>query len=281
MSVSRPVLRWHGGKWRLAPWIISHFPRHQVYVEPFGGAASVLLRKEPLAAEVYNDLDGTVVNVFRMLRDPASAGELVRRLRLTPFARSEFDWSYEPGVDAVDLAHKTIVRSFMGHGSDSVTRSCRTGFRAKMTDERALPAQAWKTYLDAVEHFTSRLLGVVIEQRDASEIIDRYDTKNTLFYFDPPYMHATRSSLVGRSKNTHGYKHELDDAAHLALLERAKNIEGMAIISGYMSDIYNEALTGWKCVTRAALADGARARTEALWISPAAVAGDTDLLGAA
>jgi DNA adenine methylase len=101
-KVERPVLRYHGGKWKLAPWIIANMPPHQVYVEPFGGGANVLLRKERLAAEVYNDLDGRVVQVFRTLQDPEKAAQVRRRLSLTPFARAEFDSCYEPAVDEVD-----------------------------------------------------------------------------------------------------------------------------------------------------------------------------------
>jgi hypothetical protein len=146
--VTRPVLRWHGGKWRLAPWILEHFPQaHTCYVEPYGGGANVLLRKPRQAAECYNDLDGTVVNVFRVLRDPQSAAELARRLRLTPYSRAEFEWSYETASDAIDAAHKVIVRSFMGFGSDSVTRNCKTGFRARMTNDRSFPSAAWRAYL--------------------------------------------------------------------------------------------------------------------------------------
>src|ERR1041385_943962 len=91
---TRPVVRYHGGKWNLAPWIISHFPPHRIYVEPFGGAASVLLQKPRSYAEIYNDLDQEVVNVFRILRDRKAARELERLLRLTPFARDEFCHSY-------------------------------------------------------------------------------------------------------------------------------------------------------------------------------------------
>lgn len=269
----RPALRYHGGKWRLAPWIISHFPPHRIYVEPFGGGASVLLRKPALPAECYNDLDGTVVNVFRVLRDPAKALELRRRLELTLFARAEFDWSYEPAVDDIDRAHKTVVRSFMGHGSDSITRSCRTGFRAKMTDSRALPSSSWANYAEAIPHFTLRLMNVCVEQRDALEIIERYDDDHTLFYVDPPYMHALRSSLTGRSRRTHGYAHELDDDGHLALLARLRAIKGMAALSGYPSPVYDDALADWTRVECAAMADGAAARTEVLWLNPAASGG--------
>src|SRR3954466_7106373 len=97
----RPVLRWHGGKWKLAPWIISHFPPHRIYVEPFGGAASVLLRKTPAFSEIYNDLDGEAVNLFQVLRRPADAGRLIELLELTPFARAEFEDSYAECEDPV------------------------------------------------------------------------------------------------------------------------------------------------------------------------------------
>lgn len=102
MTVTRPVLRWLGGKWRLAPWIIEHFPPHRIYVEPFGGAASVLLRKARAYNEIYNDLDGELVNLFRVLRGE-HAGELLAQLRLTPYARAEYDLALEPAGDPGQL----------------------------------------------------------------------------------------------------------------------------------------------------------------------------------
>ena len=138
----RPMLRYHGGKYRMAPWIISHFPAHDTYVEPYGGAASVLLAKPRCRAEVYNDLDHRIVNVFRVVRNPATAQELRRRLMLTPFARAEFEWSYEDPIDPLDAAHKTIIQSYMGIGADAATRNDRPGFRAKRANA-TLPSSEW------------------------------------------------------------------------------------------------------------------------------------------
>ncbi|OEZ80963.1 D12 class N6 adenine-specific DNA methyltransferase [Janthinobacterium sp. HH104] len=270
---TRPVLRYHGGKFRLAPWILTFFPSHVVYVEPFGGAASVLLQKPRVGAECYNDLDGTVVNLFRLLRDPLQALELQRLVELTPFARQEFDWAYEPAISDMDAAHKTIVKSFMGHGSDSATRSCRTGFRSKLSDGRVLPSVEYSTWSNAIPSFTNRLQGVVIENRSAIEVIERMDSPNTLIYADPPYCHSTRSSLVGRSNKTHGYRHEMTDDDHRALAGTLRQARGMVVLSGYPSQLYDEDLyPDWIRLERRHVPDGGKARTEVVWINPACAA---------
>lgn len=268
----RPILRYHGGKFRLAPWVISFFPKHSVYVEPYGGAASVLLQKERVGAECYNDLDGNVVNLFRVLRDVDRAAELRRRVELTPFSRDEFNWSYETPTDEIDAAHKLVVRSFMGHGSDSATRSCRTGFRAKLTDGRVLPSVEFSTWHEAIPIFTKRLQGVVIENRNAVEVIHRMDSAKTLFYVDPPYCHSTRSGMAGRTSGTHGYRFEMNDDNHRILAEALHKVNGMVVISGYASDLYDKELfNGWARFEKKALADGAKVRTEVVWLNPACV----------
>lgn len=267
---TRPVLRYHGGKFRLAPWILSFFPEHVVYVEPFGGAASILMQKQRVGAECYNDLDGNVVNLFRILRDPDRALELQRRVELTPFSREEFDWAYEPMVDDMDGAHKLIIKSFMGHGSDSATRSCRTGFRSKLSDGRVLPSVEYSTWSNSIPDFTRRLRGVVIERKPALEVIGRMDSAKTLIYCDPPYVHTTRSALKGRGKKTHGYAHEMDDVDHVALASVLRAAAGMVVLSGYPSTLYDRDLyPDWIRHERKHIADGGKVRKEVVWMNQA------------
>lgn len=277
----RPVLRWHGGKWRLAPWIIGHFPPHRVYVEPFGGAGSVLLRKPRVYAEVYNDLDDEVVNLFRVLRDPVGGGRLMELLRLTPFARAEFELAYEPSEDAIERARRLVVRSYMGFGSNAHacvgSGASSTGFRADSNRSGTTPAHDWANYPDALALIIKRLAGVVIEQRPALDLMKRYgDRPDVLLYVDPPYLPETRSLPHVRGGMRGHYTHELTVADHAALLDFLRGLAGMVALSGYPSPLYDDALIGWRRVETPAMADGARPRTEVLWLNPAC----TDALAA-
>jgi DNA adenine methylase len=186
MTVTRPMLRYHGGKWKLAPWLISQFPTHRIYVEAFAGAASVLIRKPRTYGEIFNDLDSEVVNVFRVLQDPSTAAALERRIVLTPFAREEFRRAYEEPTDDVDRAAKMIIRSFMGFGSASMTRMHITGFRSNASRCGSTPAQDWAKWPDAITGFTDRFQGVCVENRDAIAVMAQHDSLSTLHYVDPP-----------------------------------------------------------------------------------------------
>ena len=254
---SRPVLRWHGGKWILAPWIISHFPSHRVYVEPFGGAASVLLRKPRSYAEIYNDLDDEVVNMFEVLRSDA-AEKLTEMLRLMPFASNEFFSAHDITENPVERARRTIVRAFMGFGSNAVHR--KSGFRSNSNKSGTTPARDWVNYPDCLGATVERLRGVVILNRDAREVMSAHDGPETLHYVDPPYLPGTRDP--GRD-----YAHELDDDAHSQLLEFLTTLNGKVVLSGYPDPSYDAALSGWRRIERKALADGARERTEVLWMN--------------
>lgn len=269
-----------GGKWRLAPWVIAHMPPHRTYVEPFGGAAGVLLRKARTYAEIYNDLDGEVVNLFRVLRDPDQAAELARRVALTPFARDEFEATYQVAPDPLENARLLVARSFMGFGSTAVALRRRTGFRADSNRSGKHPAADWTGLPPALLAITERLRGVVIENRPALDVMARFDGPETLHYVDPPYLHDTRSQKRTRGALEHAYKHELTDAQHGELLGWLVRAQGMVMLSGYRSDLYDQVLTGWRRVDVKALADGARERTESLWINPAAQAGAMSLFSA-
>lgn len=269
----RPLLRWHGGKWRLALWILEFFPRHHLYTEVYGGAASVLLRKPRSKGEVYNDLDQTLVALFRVLRNPDQAAELIRLLTITPYAEEEFRNAYRQTDDEVEAARRTIVRSYMGYGGDGTSGKYSTGFRATVTSHLKLPAQEWAAYPEALRIIVERMRAVTIMSRPALEVLELYDAPGTLHYVDPPYLPATRSQgNRRRGAGYHVYEHELSTEDHVVLLDKLNSLQGMVVLSGYPSAIYDDALPGWERHEREAFADGGRPRREVIWINPAASA---------
>jgi len=264
MAITRPLSRYHGGKWRLAPWIISFFPFHRIYVEPFGGMASVLIQKPRAYAEVINDIDSDVVNLFRVLREPEQARELIRLLRLTPFARTELELAMTvcDEQQPVERARRLLVRGGMGFGV--VTRG-RMGFRGNVRRPYSIPAHDWGHYPEHLIKLLPRLTGVVIENLPALEVIQRYDDSETLFYVDPPYLAESRASARSR------YNHEmLDPGKHQELAELLRNVRGMVIVSGYESALYDELYAGWERHSKLARTNGGGQAIEVLWLNQAA-----------
>jgi DNA adenine methylase len=261
--VTRPLLRYHGGKWRIAPWIISFFPPHRIYVELFGGGGSVLLRKGRAHEEIYNDLDSDIVNLFRVARDQGD--ELKQRLALTPFAREEFVLSYQRTDDPMERARRTVVRAFMGRGTSAATGEIRedgkvsTGFRASSDRAGKTASRVWGEYADALDAIVERLQGVVIENRDAIEVIDQQDTQETLFYADPPYVFSSRDA-------GEDYRYEMTDDDHVKLGEKLNSARGAVIFSGYDCELYSEIYKGWHRAERKDRSDAQTERTEVLWM---------------
>lgn len=256
-------------------------PPHRVYVEPYGGGASVLLRKPRSYGEVYNDLDGEIVNLFRVLRDPVLSLELESAVRLTPFSREEFLDAFEPaGDDPVEQARRTLVKSHMGFGSDGITSTTgtmTTGFRGCAKRLRTAPAHDWGKWPSLAKAFTTRLSGVIVEHRDALVVMHQQDGPATLHYVDPPYPHETRGQNVTRTgdqKHARRYRHEMSDDAHRLLILELRDLAGMVMLSAYPCPVYDEPLcrAGWTRLTCSAFADGAKQRTEVLWLNPACVA---------
>lgn len=258
----------NGGKWILAPWIIQHFPSHRIYTEAYGGAASVLLRKPRSYAEIYNDLDGEVVNLFRVLRNPSQARELIRQVTLTPYSRDEFETCQLTDGDPIEQARRTLFRSAAGFSTAGASsKSWRTGFRANVTRSGTTPAHDWSNMPQALEQIVARLRGVVIENQPALDLLRQYDNPDALHYVDPPYPFETRNERW----RGNCYRHEMNDDDHRELRAILGELEGKIVVSGYACDLYDELYAGWHRVTRGAYADGARKRVECLWISPNAV----------
>ncbi|HDY8638730.1 TPA: DNA adenine methylase [Klebsiella pneumoniae] len=261
-----PVIRYHGGKFRLAHWIIEQMPEHVCYVEPFGGAAGVLLQKARSYSEVYNDLDGEVVNLFRVLRDPELNQRLQDACCLTPYSRDEFCHAQQPATDPIERARRMVVRACMGFGSAAGVGG-QSGFRSDSKRKYATAAHLWERYPANLAVVCQRLQGVIIENKDALAVMRVHDAETTLHYIDPPYMPETRVQ-----KNRY-YNHEMTVEGHEQLLAVSRTMKGMVMISGYDTDVYNDMLSGWaktEKASRISARRGTKVRTECLWLNPAA-----------
>ncbi|MCU4436121.1 DNA adenine methylase [Acinetobacter bereziniae] len=276
MTVAHPVIRYHGGKFRLAKWVISHFPQHTCYTEVFGGAAGVLIQKPRAYAEVYNDLDGEVVNLFQVLRDKTQRDLLIEQLILTPYSRSDFEESWQETTNPIEKARRLIIRAQMGFGSAGATKGI-TGFRIDTKRQYGTAQSLWAEYPEHLASIGQRLSGVLIENRPAIQVLQDHDAVETLHYVDPPYVFDTR---YDGAKSGRIYRHEMSNEEHETLLKVLLELEGKVVLSGYNSELYQDYLSKWKChKTKARISSGrgTDTRTECLWISPNAQ--HTDLFG--
>lgn len=248
----------------MAPWIISHFPEHKAYVEVFGGAAGVLLRKPRSQVEVWNDLDSQVFNFFKVLRDPEMADELARLIDLTPFSREEFDLSYVAAPAMIEAARRFVSRTFMGHGTSSMDPSDSNGFRSCDIRAGKSYAREWAGIPAAISAAADRFRGVTIENLDYRKLLPKFDHPGTLFYLDPPYPMSVREN------GGKGYVHEMSDHDHRQLAWFAKASKAKIVLSGYSCSLYDELFADWRREEKQTTANGqlgAVPRTEVLWMN--------------
>jgi DNA adenine methylase len=268
--VTRPAFRYYGGKWKLAPWIISKFPRHQHYVEPCGGAASVLLQKPISPIETYNDLNGDVVNFFKVLRERPE--ELAHMIRWTPWARQEFETCKVIEGDELEKARRWWMFQTL---SVSAAPSQEDGAGMRLESQRL------KADCDRIDRERSvsnlfdiakRLRSVQIEHRPMNDVITRLDGRATLFYIDPPYVKETRSH-----KSMYGV--EWSDSDHSEFIEIVQNLEGFCVISGYICELYEPLeRAGWHREDKKAVNNSGDTRTESLWLCPRTVEASSGML---
>lgn len=257
-----PVLKYPGSKWRLAPWIVGHFPPHQVYLEPFFGGGAVLFNKPPAPLETVNDLDSSVVNLFRVIRD--NPEELARAIEFTPFAREEFYLCHEKTGDPLEDARRFLVQVWQGFAGRTSHLSGWAHFRTVLKGGDL--AKRFATVPEKILTVTERLKTVQIECMSALELIPKYNSREVLIYADPPYVRGTRTGGTM-------YACEMSDEEHIDLLRVLNAHLGPVVLSGYDCALYAERLQGWTKKMKENTCQQGIKKEESLWLNSIAAAG--------
>ena len=219
-----------GGKYKHAQKLIERFPEHQCYVDVFGGAGNVLIQKKPSHIEIFNDIDSDIVNLFRQVRDNSEA--FIRKVSLVPHSREETYCFRERLKTETDTLQRAVM--FWSTLNQAFSGTPRGWSFSKV----APTAKQLKNKIEKIHLITERLRNVSLEKKDFAYILERYDTEETFFYCDPPYLISTRE------KSKRNYRNEMSTAEHQHLLNILKDIKGKAMISGYKNDLYDS--LGWR-----------------------------------
>jgi len=226
---------WYGGKFSHLAWLLPLLPKCHHYCEPFGGSAAVLLNRAPSPIETYNDLDGEVVNFFRVLRDEKE--KLIEAIGLTPFSREEFALAckLDPALSPLERARRFYVRARQVRTGLAQTASLGRWANCKNTSRSGMSGviSRWLGGIEDLPQIAERLLRVQIENRPAAEVIRLYDSPDTLFYCDPPYVHDTRGDAKA-------YRYEMTNQEHAELAGLLNKVRGMVAISNYQCDLMDE-----------------------------------------
>jgi DNA adenine methylase len=241
-SGRRLVFGWYGGKFSHLEWLLPRLPKAHHYCEPYSGSAAVLLNREPSPVETYNDIDGDVVNFFRVLRNRHD--ELIRSIALTPFSREEFHVAINgptQGVSDLERARRFYIRARQARTGLAQTATLGRWANCKNTSRAGMSGvvSRWLGGVEALQDIAKRLLRVQIENRPAIDIIRLYDDDKTVFYCDPPYMHETRG-------DTKAYGFEMTSDQHWELAETLQLCKGLVAISGYRCTSMDKWYRGWK-----------------------------------
>jgi DNA adenine methylase len=254
---------WYGGKFNHLNWLLPLLPEATHYCEPFAGSAAVLLNREPAPVETYNDIDGEVVNFFRVLRDRQE--ELIRAIGLTPFSREELRIAAEESIDGVselERARRFFVRARQVRTGLAQTASAGRWAHCKLTSRAGMAGAVsrWLGSVEGLSEIVQRLLRVQIENATAIDVMQRYDSAETLFYCDPPYPHDLRG-------DSHAYGYEMTDNNHRELADVLINLKGKVALSGYRCDLLNQLYKDWNCIESPSkqCLSVKQPRTEILW----------------
>lgn len=255
MAVPEAILRWPGAKWRIASWIISMFPSHRVYCEPFFGSGAVFFTKQPSGTETINDIDGNVINLFNTIR--YRAHELAKAIEMTPYSRDEYRNCYENAGDDIEKARRFLVRTWQAFGGKTY---CSTAWANDRSNTVFRP-KYWCKLPERILNTVERLRMAQIENMDALELIKLYNRPGTLLYLDPPYLKSTRTQLH--------YECEFaKPEEHKELLKLCKEHQGYVIVSSYENELYNTELIGWEKRSIRTSTNAAGSAIETVYLSP-------------
>ena len=237
----RKPFQWYGGKGNLVSRLLPLVPDGgHPYVEPYFGGGSVFFAREPAPVEVINDLDGQVVNFFRVLQDKSSFEELRHRISYTPYARAEFEraLALRESKDPVERAWAFFVRC--NQGTSGLAKTVGNWSRVFISREgTANNVNKWLMRIAMLDAFRWRIMRAQIDNRDALEVIRYWDSDGTVFYLDPPYVSSTRKTIDA-------YDRETNDEHHEALVELLLKCRGAVVLSGYENPIYDPLVkAGW------------------------------------
>lgn len=252
------ILNYVGSKWNLASWIVSQMPEHEVYLEPFFGSGAVLFNKPAARIETVNDIDGNIVNLFKVIREKPN--ELAHAIEFTPYSRSEYYQSFElleKELSDIERARVFLMRCWMARGGKT---SDRTGWRHNIDPVTINALPDWNGLPNTILEATKRLKNVQIENQDATILIQRYNRDDCLIYADPPYLLSTRTKRH--------YAHEMKNNEHEELLKSLNSHKGFVLLSGYDSNLYNDLLPGWRKISKMATTEAATLKQEVLWMNP-------------
>jgi DNA adenine methylase len=234
---------WYGGKYSHLDWLLPLLPDTVHYCEPFGGSAAVLLNRKPASVETYNDIDGEVVNFFRVLRDQQEA--LIESIGLTPFSREEFRRaiSLEENLSDLERARRFFIRARQVRTGLAQTASEGRWAHCKLTSRAGMAGAVsrWLGSVEGLSEIVQRLLRVQIENDRAIDVIKRYDSRDTLFYCDPPYPHDSRG-------DRNAYAFEMTDEEHRSLANVLRSVEGKVALSGYDCSLMQELYGDWQSI---------------------------------
>ncbi len=238
----RIAFGWYGGKFSHLEWLLPLLPRCHHYCEPFAGSAAVLLNRAPAPVETYNDIDGEIVNFFRVLRNQTT--QLVKKVALTPFSREEFHFSLDDNgqqISNLERARRFFVRARQTRTGLAQTATLGRWANCKNTSRAGMSGvvSRWLGSVEGLPQIAERLLRVQLENRPAVEVIKLYDGERTLFYCDPPYPHESRGDAKA-------YAFEMTDEEHERLADLLNSIKGKAAVSGYRCDLMDTLYRDWR-----------------------------------